>query len=146
MKKITTQVAEISYDIDRILRITLFKDAQIGLAEAIINHEATVALTKREKFLMIVDAGENVTLSKEARAYAAKLKENDGRIACAFVVTSTANKLIGNFYINFNKPEVTTKLFSSKKKAVEWLEGFLYLTEMEPPLPKIKKQLKSSLI
>ncbi|MCW3101952.1 MAG: hypothetical protein JWO09_392 [Bacteroidetes bacterium] len=129
MNKITTRTAELSYDTtSRILRIRILEGSDIELADALQNHEATKILTKNERHLVLVDGRVNLSVSREARTYAAS-KEHQGSIATAMIITSTANKLIGNFYINVNKPEIPTKIFSSEEKALEWLGGFLYRTE-----------------
>ncbi|MCW3070417.1 MAG: hypothetical protein JWO44_307 [Bacteroidetes bacterium] len=129
MNKITTRTAELSYDANsRILRIKIIEGSEIELADALQNHEATKILTKNERHLVLVDGRVNLSVSREARNYAAS-KDHEGAIASAMIITSTANKLIGNFYINVNKPVIPTKIFSSEEKAIEWLEGFLYRTE-----------------
>lgn len=131
MKTIHTKVASFSYNqSERLLHMTILEGAEIELENAIENYEAAQSLTGPTKHLLLVDAHSNVYISKEARAYSAELKPNSP-IAMAVVVSSTANRLIGNFYINFNKPKVPTKLFSSDDKAIEWLKGFLYLTELD---------------
>lgn len=133
MKTIQTKVATISYDPkSRIVRMKILDGAEIEVENAAENREAVFQLTSGEKHLLVVDARSvNVYVSKEARAYSAAFEAGGPCIAKAFVVNSTANRLIGNFYINFNKPKVATKLFSGEEKAVEWLKGFLYLTELE---------------
>lgn len=133
MKTIQTKVAIIGYNtIERIVFMRILDGAEIELENAFQNQEAVRQLTNGEKHLLVVDARSvDVYVSKEARAFSAAFKENDPCIAKAFVINSTANRLIGNFYINFNKPKVPTKLFSTEEKAVEWLKSFLYLTELE---------------
>jgi len=139
MKKIVTRTAVISYNnMTRILRIEILEGAEIELADAIQNQEARKLLTKNDKYLILVDGRVNLSISKEARAFAAQHK-NDGSTASAFIITSTANKLIGNFYINVNKPNIPTKIFSSEEKAIEWLESFLYKTEMAVKLNSADK-------
>jgi|SRR3954463_3256459 len=132
MKTIQTKVAIISYNtIERIVNMKILDGAEIELENAIQNEEAVKQLTNGEKHLLVVDARSiDVYVSKEARAYSAN-KPSDLCIAKAFIINSTANRLIGNFYINFNKPKAPTKLFSNEEKAVEWLKSFLYLTELE---------------
>jgi hypothetical protein len=133
MNKIITSTAEITYEANsRILKIKILEGAEIELADALQNHEASMMLTKGDRYLVLVDARVSVSVSREARAYAAGAKYGDQSIASAFIITSTANKLIGNFYINVNKPEVPTRIFSSEEKAIEWLEAFLYRTTQEP--------------
>jgi hypothetical protein len=132
MKTIQTKVAYFSYDSrSRILRMKIMEDASIEVEDAIQNYEAATALTNGEKHLLLVDAQANVYISKETRIYSAQTKPNSP-LAMALIVNSTANRLIGNFYINFNKPKVPTKLFPTEEKALKWLEEFLYLTELDP--------------
>jgi hypothetical protein len=143
MNKIITRTAEITYEANtRILKLKILEGAEIELEDALQNHEASKILTKGDKFLVLVDARVSVSVSREARAYAAAPKEDDGSIASAFIITSTANKLIGNFYINVNKPEVPTKIFSTEEKAIEWLDSFLYQTE-EPEERYLTKKMRS---
>ena len=138
--KITTQTAIITYNnISRILRIEILPDSEIEIADALQNYEATKILTKKDKYLVLVDGRVSLSVSKEAKAFAAQSK-NDGRTATALLFTSTANKLIGNFYIKVNKPTVPTKIFSSEQKAIEWLETFLYKTEIKSQLTYVEKQ------
>jgi hypothetical protein len=132
MKTIQTKVAYFSYDSrSRILRMKIMEDASIEVEDAIQNYEAASSLTNGEKHLLLVDAQANVYISKETRIYSAQTKPNSP-LAMALIVNSTANRLIGNFYINFNKPKVPTKLFPTEEKALKWLEEFLYLTELDP--------------
>jgi hypothetical protein len=131
MKTIQTKVAYFSYDSrSRILRMKLMEDASIEVEDAVQNYEAAASLTNGEKHLLLVDAQANVYVSKETRIYSAQTKPNSP-LAMALIVNSTANRLIGNFYINFNKPKVPTKLFPTEEKALKWLEEFLYLTELD---------------
>jgi hypothetical protein len=130
MKKITTKTAEISYDsLSRLLRVKILPGAEIELDDAIQNFTATKMLTNNDNYLVLVDGRVSLSVSREARNFASQVKTDEGRIAEAFIITSTANKLLGNFYINVNKPTVPTKIFSSEEKALEWLESFLYKTE-----------------
>jgi hypothetical protein len=141
MKTIQTKVAYFSYDSrSRILRMKILEDASIEVENAIQNYEAASSLTNGEKHLLLVDAQANVYISKETRIYSAQTKPNSP-LAMALIVNSTANRLIGNFYINFNKPKVPTKLFPNEEKALRWLEEFLYLTELDP-IPSKKSDTK----
>jgi hypothetical protein len=129
MNRIATRTAIISYNnISRIVQVKILEGSDIELADALQNYEATKILTKNDNYLVLVDGRATLSISREARSFAAQPK-NNGCIASAFVITSTANKLIGNFYINVNKPSVPTKIFSSEEMAIEWLGTFLYQTE-----------------
>jgi hypothetical protein len=131
MKTIHTKVATFSYNPnERLLHMKILDGAEIEVENTIENYEAAQLLVGGHKHLLLVDGTANVYISKEAKIYSAKQKPNSP-IAMALIVTSTANRLVGNFYINFNKPAVPTKLFSTEEKAIEWLKSFLYLTELE---------------
>ncbi|HRG53752.1 MAG TPA: hypothetical protein PLL00_13030 [Bacteroidia bacterium] len=131
MKTIHTKVATFSYNPnERLLHMKIMDGAEIELENAIENYEAAQLLVGGHKHLLLVDATSNVYISKEAKTYSAKQKPNSP-VAMAVIATSTANRLVGNFYINFNKPTVPTKLFATEEKAIEWLKTFLYLTEPE---------------
>ncbi|MGZ4078580.1 MAG: DUF7793 family protein, partial [Bacteroidia bacterium] len=56
-----------------------------------------------------------------ARKLIASKEYTDKRFAIAFVTTSLANKIVGNFFIKFNKPASATKLFSDEETALEWI-------------------------
>ena len=136
MSTITTRTAEISYNtISRVLTIRLLEGAELELADALQNHEATKMLTNTDHYLALVDGRvKHLSVSRDARAFAAQSKKEDGCIATALLITSTANKLIGNFYININRPNIPTKIFSTEDKAIEWLQESLYLTESKRPV------------
>jgi hypothetical protein len=38
----------------------------------------------------------------------------------ALLAHNSTTKLAGNFYLNFNKPVMPTKLFSDRVKAIAW--------------------------
>lgn len=64
------------------------------------------------------------TITKEARSAFA---EGDGiklMSACALVVGSPVNRLLGNFFLTVSKPVTPTKLFTSHEAAAEWLSKF----------------------
>ena len=61
--------------------------------------------------------------TKEARDYFAK-EGNEGIIANALLVKSSAFKMMANFYVMVNKPTNPTRLFTDKESALKWLEQY----------------------
>jgi len=55
------------------------------------------------------------------REKAASIEENNYTIADAFVVMNNSDKMIGDFYMQFNKPCKPTKFFEDRNEAIEWL-------------------------
>ena len=69
-------------------------------------------------------AGEDVTISKEARDNAIKIEDQSMIGATAMVVNNLAYKLICNFYLKFNKPKRPYQVFSKEDIATKWLKSF----------------------
>jgi hypothetical protein len=77
------------------------------------------------KFTVLLDATNTFQVDPKARAIIAGKEFSEQRIGAAFVVTSLASRLIGNFFIRFNRPASPTKLFSNQQDALEWLRKLL---------------------
>ncbi|HEX8517154.1 MAG TPA: hypothetical protein VF868_13235 [Bacteroidia bacterium] len=82
------------------------------------------AMGNGKKFLLLFTAGEDTSVSTEARYYASTPEANKYTIASAFVVRSIAQKLLGNAYVTFNKPITPTRIFTDEAEAVRWLNTF----------------------
>lgn len=78
-----------------------------------------------KKYPLLIITGEYTLPTAEARAYIATPESDPYASAEAYVVTSLSQKLVGNVYLNFNKPARPTHIFTSEEKAVEWLKQFL---------------------
>lgn len=87
-------------------------------------NNAILELGKGRKLPLLVDAREGASISPEARLYAASAVSTNLKLASAIVVNTLPNKLIANFYINFNKPLIPSKVFTSMAEAVEWLKQY----------------------
>lgn len=62
-----------------------------------------------------------VDLEPEVRAWASSPEGNKRTIADALLISSLPHKLMGNFYIRYNKPVKPTRIFSSRENALNWL-------------------------
>jgi len=69
-------------------------------------------------------AGERTQATEEARVYAAK-NVPEGRLAEAVIIRSLSVRILGNFFLRFNKPGVPTRLFDDYDEAVHWLRAQL---------------------
>jgi hypothetical protein len=61
----------------------------------------------------------------EAREFWAKKESCPYSSADAYITTYLGHKIIGNFYLKFNKPGRPTRVFTKEDEAVEWLKTFL---------------------
>ncbi|MDX5419622.1 MAG: hypothetical protein LPK09_10435 [Hymenobacteraceae bacterium] len=79
--------------------------------------------TEHKAYPCLVDVILLKNSTKEARDYFAN-EGNEGILANALLVNSSAFKMMANFYVMVNKPQNPTRLFTDKKSALEWLEQF----------------------
>jgi hypothetical protein len=104
-----------------IVRIHIHEDAEIELNDAKLMRENALSLVNGEKFTILFDANHRGTITPEARAQFACKEYTDVRVGAAILTNSLANKIIGNFFIKFNKPASPTRIFSNEPSAIEWL-------------------------
>lgn len=121
VNSVSTKCAQLTLIEEGILRVTLFQKAEIGLEESKAMQKASAEITRGEKYTALIDARVQVTLSSEAREWGSSVESLKDTIAQAILVESLANKLIGNFIIQFHKPIAKTRLFSDENLAIEWL-------------------------
>lgn len=104
-----------------VLRIELLENSEIDIIESKAMQQISLGMTKGEKFVALVDARTQVVVSKESREWGSSAEGQKNMLAQAIIVDSLANKLIGNFIIQFHKPIAKTRLFSDEASALEWL-------------------------
>ncbi|MDH5682061.1 MAG: hypothetical protein OEZ36_10770 [Spirochaetota bacterium] len=80
---------------------------------------------QEEKYPLLVDMRDLQGISREAREYFAGDQVRDFIIAIALIVESATSRIIGNFFLSFNKLKVPVKLFNSDNKGETWLRGFI---------------------
>lgn len=120
---IETKTANLFFE-DSVLHIVFKQDAAVDLEDVVENKEARLALQQGKKALVLGDIREVWQLSKEAQNYLASEEVTNLNIAMAILINSLTTVLTANFFIRFKKPKTPTKMFSSKKEALEWLLAF----------------------
>lgn len=88
-------------------------------------NEQTRKFGNGARFPNLIHIHGNLNADHKVRAFAASEEANLYTLADAFMITSTALKVIGNFYLRVNKPVRPTRMFTSETDAVEWLLSFL---------------------
>ncbi len=123
-KKIETSTATFYVEND-ILFMRAKEDADFTLEASIEGIEVRKKLQQNKKMLVLIDTRNVFQVSKEAREYGASKEVSDLSTAMAILAgTSLATTLIGNFFINFNKPFSPTKMFKKEENAIKWLNSF----------------------
>jgi hypothetical protein len=116
----STRTSEIRLDGD-VLTARFHDGAQVELADARENLEACAALAQGRRVGVLVDLRPLRSQSAEARAHFAGPEA--GRIArgLALLIGSPLSRVLGNFYLRFNRPGFPTRLFSSEDEGLRWL-------------------------
>jgi hypothetical protein len=86
---------------------------------------AAFKLTNDVKHPCLFEAGDYVSLTKEARANAIKKEDDFPASASAVLVQNLAYKMIVDFYYKVLKPKQAFKVFRNFDEAVEWLKTHL---------------------
>jgi len=114
-------------DDDRILHIKFFKGAVVTLEKVIEYYAVSNKLLDGKKALVLIDASEDYEITDDAKKYGQSDEAMKSRIAIAYVTNSITNKLMFNLYLKFYKPRVPLQMFSTKEKALKWLNTFYVL-------------------
>ncbi len=110
---------------DGIVQVNFGDDVELDLKEATDIVNAIGVLAGDKKVLVLNIAGKNTSATSGAREHSASVEGSQFTIADAFVTNSLAQKILGNFYLNFHKPGVPTKIFNNECEAVTWLKAQL---------------------
>ena len=121
--KIETAVAS-HFIKDDILYIVFHQDADVDIDDMLESKKARLKLQKEKAMKVLVDVRAMYQISKEARELSAKQENSELSVAMAILSESISSKLFANFFIKFNKPTTPTKMFTSKEKALKWLNNF----------------------
>lgn len=125
LKEIDLRTATVKLRDDGIMQYNVKPVEEFGVNDLKEINEAVGKLGDGKKFPNLVCVNHFLNVDAEVRKYAATEESNRYTIADAFVINSTALKLIGNFYIRFDKPVRPTRIFNSDIEAIPWLKTFL---------------------
>lgn len=123
--EIKTANGTVSFQEEGIIRYQIDQTDEITLQNVKEFLEAVRNLGDGKSFCNLIVMNEFIQVGDDARKYAAGEDSNKYTIADAFVINSIALKLVGNFYIRYNKPVRPTRIFNNEEDALVWLRNFL---------------------
>jgi hypothetical protein len=112
-------------DSDGIFHTQVKPHAEITLEDAREAMELCRLLCAGKRYPVLVDLTHCKAITREARAYYAGEEAAKSGVAAALLIGSPLSRVIGNFFMEFNKPLIPTRLFTSEAEALVWLKGFL---------------------
>ncbi len=86
--------------------------------------EARLRFCEGSSHPALIDMRKIKSVTKEAREYLAR-EGAEGIRAGALLIGSPLTRMLGNIFLQINKPEVPTRLFTSEESAKQWLRKFL---------------------
>ena len=122
---IKTPISKMWLNEDGIIHEKVNAGSIIELNDAMEEIAAYSALCHDMKRPLFVDIREAKSVSGEARSHLAGEDGAKAISATALLIDSPLSRIMGNFFLGFNKPSYPVKLFSSERRALKWLRGFL---------------------
>jgi hypothetical protein len=99
----------------------IYKKDHIDIQYAKNAVESRLALSQGKSYPVFVDLNHVKGVTKDARGFLAGDQAADLINASALWGVHEMIKMLANFYLALNKPDVPVKFFSDKQKALEWL-------------------------
>lgn len=84
-------------------------------------------ITGTKKSHFIFEAGEEVTITKEARDNALKLEDSTPILASAVIANNLAYRIIANFFLKVQKPKGEYRVVASFQEAISWLNSLKHV-------------------
>ena len=109
---------------DGIIEVQCGDDVNYQISHFKEMNDLSAELCEYKPQLILFKVGNYTTISNEAREYGATAEATKYSIAEAYVIRSLPQKIVANFYIRVDKPNVPTKFFNNEYEAVEWLNEF----------------------
>lgn len=106
---------------DGIIQLNTSDDAWFTIKESQEFVEALKKITGGVPHLILKVPGAHALVDKDSRTYMATEEALRYSIAEAVIIRSLAQRVVGNFYLNFNKPVRPVKLFDAMEQAENWL-------------------------
>jgi len=127
-EKIDSPAGSVSLWDNGILHTHTKAEMEINLPICEEIHQMALKITGGKPYPNLFTFTKYVLPDEESRNFMLLPKRLALTCADAIVVTSLAQKIIGNFYLKINRPPIPTKLFSKQEEAEKWLLQFVKTT------------------
>ena len=121
LKTVRTGTMEASLRSDGVIQFVVPANTYVKLPGVVEAIEAIRECGSGKRYPLLIIAGKDATMDTAAMSYMAKKTAETSTIALACHIESISQKLLGNFYLKFNKPVKPTRIFTKMEDALEWL-------------------------
>ncbi len=101
-----------------------YKVADVTKSKARDMIDFRLSMCGGKSFPFFADVTRVKSIDREAREEFSNGKGIEMMSACALLIKSPVSQIMGNFFMMVNKPHIPTRLFTSAKDALEWLNKF----------------------
>lgn len=125
MKPFKTSISRVWIDELEIGRVEFLPKVRVT-GDGVLDHfRACERFYPGRSIPVLVDIRNVGTVEREARVlFSGEVAMRLTR-AAAVLVDSPVSRIIGKFFIGLNRPGYPIRMFSSEKKALEWLRGYV---------------------
>ncbi|MFN3916174.1 MAG: hypothetical protein ACK4K0_00415 [Flavobacteriales bacterium] len=123
--KIKHKLADFHLDQNGILVIHIQKNAFVQTQHIKEMLKIHGELTNGKRCPCVMVLGDYANVSINGRKFLATEDAVQFSLCEAFVVKSLAQKILGNFYLKFDKPNVPSRLFNNFEDAYAWAKTFI---------------------
>lgn len=105
---------------------TLFLEIHEG-ETLTVAESAEIAEWAREqfkgKYKVLTLPRENAQIEAEVRSYLTAKNRSQRVLADAIIITNLPHRLLADFYMKFNRPDIPTRFFKTYDEALQWLKN-----------------------
>lgn len=119
--KILIDKKEYKYYLDNDILVLKYNTSHVNFDIALKILDDKFSLLNNSKYLTIIDVTNVKFFDTKAKQLLASKKGIEGVAKCAIYTSSIVEKVMVNFFLLIEKPQVETRLFYSYESAIEWL-------------------------
>lgn len=109
---------------DGIIKYSLVDNYEIQKQDVLQISAETKKIANGKRIPLLIVTGAYTSISSEAFEALDSKESLEYSLAEAFVIKSTPQRLLADFYLRIKKPYVPTAYFANEEKALEWLKKF----------------------
>ncbi|MBV9791182.1 MAG: hypothetical protein JOZ51_23510 [Chloroflexi bacterium] len=122
--EVVTRTSTVRMEAGRMIRITALPNVVQTLDDAKGDVQIFDQLSQGQPFTALLDIRQLKSQEREAREFYSQPGHTPGLVAIAILIGSPMSRVIGNFFMGFNKSEIPARLFTSEDEALTWLAAF----------------------
>lgn len=106
------------------IKINVVGNVEISVEDVKSIASACQKIGGGKAYPLLINVGKYTLPSVEARKFIAQAESNPYAKAEAYVISDLPQRIVGNFFLKFDKPARPTKIFTNEEEAMEWLKQF----------------------